>query len=319
LVTGAAGFIGSHLCERLVADGLTVRALCRYSSRRDVGNLVALPDDVRGELDVQFGDLLDGESVSALVGDCDRVFHLAASISVPFSFTAPRLVTETNVLGTLNVLSATRDAGTSRVVHVSSSEVYGTASYVPIDEQHPLNAQSPYAASKVGADKLAEAFHLSYGLPVVTARPFNTFGPRQSRRAVIPTIVSQALAGNTVSLGALSPRRDFVFVLDTVDALARLAATDQYAGETFNLATGDDVSVEEVVGIVGDLLGRSIGVRSTSERLRPEQAEVHRLLGDSSKAREAIGWEPQTDLRDGLAAVIESMSEAERQLDDYVV
>lgn len=305
LVTGAAGFIGSHLCERLVGDGFRVRALCRYTSRRELGNLADVPSPVRDEIELVFGDLLDPDFVAASVRGCERVFHLAASVSVPYSFEDPRLVTETNVIGTLNVLTAARDVGVARVVHLSSSEVYGTAKYIPIDETHPLNVQSPYAASKVGADKLAEAFHLSYDLPVVIARPFNNFGPRQSQRGVIPTIVSQALAGPTVTLGALWPRRDFVFVLDTVDALVRLAVADEHAGETFNLATGRDVSVAELVDAVAELLGRPLEAVSGPERFRPEHSEVHRLVGDGRKLQAAIGWAPRTTLREGLTAVIE--------------
>ena len=303
LVTGAAGFIGSHVCERLVRDGLEVRALCRYTSRRDLGNLADTPDDVRSALDIRFGSLADSDFVRRTMDGCATVFHLGASISVPYSYEAPREVVMTNVEGTLNVLGAAREVEPSALVHLSSSEVYGTAQYVPMDEAHPLHAQSPYAASKVGADKLAETFHLSFGMPVVVARPFNTFGPRQSGRAVIGTIVRQALAGGELRLGKVTPTRDFVFVTDTVDALVRLAAIAG-AGETFNIATGVDTSIGRVAEMVGELVGRELHVVSEEERLRPQASEVERLLGDATKLRDATGWAPAHDLAAGLEATI---------------
>lgn len=320
LVTGAGGFIASHLCERLVRDGVPVRALCRYTSRREIGNLAELPDETRAELEIVFGDLLDRDFLAGTLAGCETVYHLAASISVPYSFVAPREVVRTNVEGTLNVLTAALDAK-SRVVHLSSSEVYGTAQYTPIDEGHPLHVQSPYAASKVGADKLAESFFLAFDLPVVVARPFNTFGPRQSLRAVIPTIVAQALEGDEVKLGATSPTRDFVYVTDTVDALVRLAAEPTAAGETFNIASGAEVSVEDVVGLVGELLGRELRIESRPERLRPHESEVFQLCGDASKLRQTVSWEPATSLRDGLGAVIDWMTERRPGVtaDTYVV
>jgi NAD dependent epimerase/dehydratase len=321
LVTGAGGFIGSHLVERLVENGESVRALCRYSSRREIGNLADLPDGMRDDVEIVFGDLLDGDFVGKAIAGCETVFHLAASISVPYSFVAPREVVRTNVEGTLNVLAATRDERTPRVLHMSSSEVYGTAQYTPIDEAHPLHVQSPYAASKVGADKLAESFFLAFELPVRIARPFNTFGPRQSLRAVIPTIVAQALDGDIVRLGALSPSRDFVYVADTVDALVRLAGEPTASGQTFNVATGVDVSVEDVVAAVSELLGRELTVEVQPERLRPGDSEVFQLCGDASKLRQLVGWEPATNLRDGIAAVIDWMSKRRPGLatDTYVV
>ena len=308
VVTGAGGFIGSHLCAALVERGDHVSALCRYTSRRDEGNLTALAPELRAQIEVRFGDLRDGDFVGRLVRGHDAIFNLAASISVPYSFEAPREVVMTNIEGTLNMLSAAVAADVPRMVQMSSSEVYGTAQYTPIDELHPLDAQSPYAASKVGADKLAEAFGLTYGLPVVVARPFNTYGPRQSLRAVIAVIVAQALAGSALSLGALSPRRDFVYVRDTVAGLLALADHSEIAGGTFNIATGRDVSVQDVVDMVGELLGRELVVYNAEERMRPENSEVHQLLGDATKLREATGWEPRTDLREGLQSVIAWMT-----------
>ena len=308
LVTGAAGFIGSHLVETLVEEGVRVRALCRYTSRTELGNLRDLPADVLAEVDVRFGDLGDADFVREAVADVDSVYHLGASISVAYSYVAPREVVQTNVLGTLNVLTAARDARTSRVVQMSSSEVYGTAQYTPIDEAHPLHAQSPYAASKVGADKLAETFHLSFELPVVIARPFNTYGPRQSQRAVIPTIVAQALAGGKVAIGDVTPTRDFVYVADTVEALVRLGSSSEHAGETFNISTGRDVSVSDIVDLVGELLGRKLEVVTSEKRLRPPQSEVFQLLGSADRLRQAYGWEPTVELRDGVRAVIDWIS-----------
>lgn len=308
LVTGAGGFIGSHLCEALVRRGDDVTGLCRYTSRRDEGNLAELGADVRGQVDVRFGDLRDRDMAGRLAAGRDVIFNLAASISVPYSFEAPREVVMTNVEGTLNMLTAAVDADVSRMVQMSSSEVYGTAQYTPIDERHPLHAQSPYAASKVGADKLAETFHMSFGLPAVVARPFNTFGPRQSLRAVIPTVIAQALAGDVLHLGALSPRRDFVFVADTVEGLLVLAEHEAATGGTFNIATGEDVSVQDVVDLVGGLLGRELTVEGAAERMRPDKSEVHQLLGDATMLRELTGWRPRTTFRDGLALVVEWMS-----------
>ncbi|HEY1538609.1 MAG TPA: SDR family NAD(P)-dependent oxidoreductase [Solirubrobacteraceae bacterium] len=322
VVTGAGGFIGSHLCEVLVQRGAHVRALCRYTSRRDVGDLAALAPGVRASIDVRFGDVRDRDFVGDLVTGADAVFHLAASISVPYSFEAPREVVMTNVEGTLNVLQAARRAEVGRMLQMSSSETYGTAQATPISEEHPLGAQSPYAASKVAGDKLAETFHMSYGLPVVIARPFNTYGPRQSQRAVIPTVVAQALAGGELKLGALTPTRDFVFVRDTVAGLIALVDEPATSGATYNIATGIDVCVGDVVRVVGELLGRELVVAGAqAERMRPPASEVHQLLGDATKLRAATGWAPATDLRDGLAQVIAWMSgiDAARRTGAYAI
>jgi NAD dependent epimerase/dehydratase len=307
LVTGAGGFIGSHLVERLVGLGAAVRALCRYTSGTSLGNLRELPADALAEVDLRFGDVRDSDAMRTVVDGVDVVYHLAASSSVPYSYVAPRDVVQSNVLGTLNVLIAAREAGTQRVVHMSSSEVYGTAQYTPIDEAHPLHAQSPYAASKVSADKLAETFCLSFDLPVVIARPFNTFGPRQSQRAVVATIVAQALSGAPISIGATTPSRDFVYVGDTVDALVQLGLSRCDSGEVFNISTGVDVSVAALIDMVGDLVGHELQVRTDERRFRPGRSEVFQLVGSSAKLRAAYDWEPHTCLGDGLRDVIEWM------------
>jgi NAD dependent epimerase/dehydratase len=305
LVTGAAGFIGSHLCEALVQDGARVRAFLRYTSRQDLGNLDEAPSAVREAIEVVRGDLRDVASVRRAMAGCEIVFHLGALISVPYSFTSPGEFAATNGLGTLHVLDAAREAGVSRVVHTSTSEVYGTARYVPIDEAHPLQAQSPYAASKIAGDKMAEAFHLTYGLPVVTVRPFNTYGPRQSVRAVIPTIVSQALRGEAVHLGSLDPKRDLTFVSDTVDGFLRAAQEPAAIGELINLGTGRMWSVGELVQRVESLLGTRLQVVQDQERIRPEQSEVMALQSDAGKAKRILGWTASIGLERGLGLTVE--------------
>lgn len=321
VVTGAGGFIGSHLCERLVRDGRNVRALLRYTSRRDHENLADLDPGILGQVDVKFAGLQDTDSVRRLVRGADVVYHLGASISVAYSYEAPRDFVQSNVEGTLNVLEAVRELGVGRMVHLSSSEVYGTAQYTPIDELHPLHAQSPYSATKIGADKLAESFHRSFEVPVITARPFNTFGPRQSLRAVIPTVIAQALAGNQVRVGSTFPRRDFVFVLDTVDALVRMGTSDKGAGDVFNIATGEDISVGDVIEVVAEIVGKQLEVTSEDKRVRPDKSEVHQLLGDASKLRATFGWEPQHNLRQGLELTAKWLSANLGQLrvDEYAV
>ncbi len=305
LVTGAAGFIGSHLCEGLVRRGAAVRALLRYTSRQDLGNLDLVAADVRDAIEVVRGDLRDEASVRRAAGGCHVVFHLGALISVPYSFTSPAEFAATNVQGAVSVLNAAREAGAAIVVHTSTSEVYGTARYIPIDEAHPIQAQSPYAASKIAADKMAEAYHLTYGLPVVTVRPFNTYGPRQSARAVLPTIISQALQGDTVRLGSLDPKRDLTFVGDTVEGFIRAAEEPAAVGELINLGTGQAWSVEELVARVGATIGKRLRVASQSERVRPEHSEVLHLQCDAAKAKRILGWAAKTDLDDGLRQTVE--------------
>jgi UDP-glucose 4-epimerase len=307
LVTGAGGFIGSHLCERLVELGADVRALCEYNSLGSWGWLDDSPR--RGELEVVLGDVRDADSVAAATVGVDTVFHLAALIAIPFSYEAPLAYVQTNVLGTANVLRAAQRAGCRLVVHTSTSEVYGTAQYVPIDEAHPLQAQSPYAASKIGADKLAESFHLSFGVPVATLRPFNTFGPRQSARAVIPTILTQLLAGGSVALGNLTPTRDFTFVTDTADAFVATADCAAAVGRVLNAGSGKEISIGELVELAEALLGRQAPVEREPERVRPPASEVERLCADPSALHELTGWAPQVSLADGLAATAEWIGE----------
>ena len=305
LVTGAAGFIGSHLVERLVRDGWMVRAFAHYNAANYWHNLERLDRDIRDAIEVVAGDIADPFSVNNAVAGQEVVFHLASLIAIPYSYIAPATYVATNVTGTLNVLQACRDHGVTRLVHTSTSEVYGTAQYVPIDEQHPLVGQSPYSASKIAADKLAESFHRSYELPVVTVRPFNTFGPRQSARAVIPTIICQALTLNEIHLGSLDPVRDFTFVDDTADGFVAAAACDQAVGEVVNLGTGEGVSIGEVVAKVLELVNRDVRVRTDEGRVRPEASEVMRLISDNGKARRLTGWTPQVSFDTGLERVID--------------
>ncbi len=310
LVTGAGGFIGSHLVETLVRNGARVRAFVRYNSRSDRGYLDELDAAVAREIEIVAGDLKDPEAVVRAVDGCEIVYHLGALIAIPYSYVHPVDVVQTNVMGTANVLSACRASSALRVlVHTSTSEVYGTARYVPIDEQHPLQGQSPYSASKIGADMLATSYHLSFGLPVVTVRPFNTYGPRQSLRAVIPTIISQALAGGPIRLGALTPRRDLTFVTDTVDGFLRAAATRQAIGQTINLGTGVDVSIGELATTILEIIGCDAPIELDEERLRPEQSEVMRLQSSNQRAKDIMGWKPVVSLSAGLRRTVDWMAE----------
>jgi dTDP-glucose 4,6-dehydratase len=305
VLTGAGGFIGSHLAARLVEEGASVRAFIHYNSRGDTGHIRALPKHVREELDIVAGDVRDDRTVAEVVRGTDTVFHLAALIGVPYSFVSPVDVVQTNVLGTLNVLNAAREAQVRRVVHTSTSEVYGTARYVPIDEAHPLQAQSPYAASKIAADKLAESFARSFELPVVTVRPFNAYGPRQSARAVIPAIVIQALREDVVRMGSRESRRDFTFVEDTCEGFLRVGAADGAVGEVVNVGSGSDVSMGDVADKVVSIIGRPISVVQDAARLRPGDSEVMRLLCDNRKARKLASWRPIVTLEEGLRRTIE--------------
>jgi len=303
LVTGAGGFIGSHLAERLAACGARVRAFVHYNARGTNGWLDDSP--VRYDLEIFAGDIRDRDLVAAAVKGMDIVFHLAALIGIPYSYHAPLSYVQTNVEGTLNVLQAAREAGVGRVVHTSTSEVYGTARSVPIAETHPLCAQSPYAASKIGADKLAEAFHLSYGLPVVLLRPFNTYGPRQSLRAIVPTIASQLLASQKVKVGSLSPRRDLNFVSDTIAGFMQAASSESAVGETINIGSGRETSVGDLVGMMAAIVGCKPVIECESCRVRPPGSEVERLLADNTKARSLLAWTPEVPLEKGLALTVE--------------
>lgn len=304
LVTGAGGFIGSHLTETLVREGARVRAFVRYTSRGDWGLLSFLPSEIRRELEVQAGDIRDLEAMRKVMRGGSHVFHLGALIAIPYSYVHPAEVVETNVIGTLNILLAAQDTGVERVIHTSTSEVYGTALRVPIDETHPLQGQSPYSASKIGADKLAESFYRSFNLPVVTLRPFNTYGPRQSARAVIPTIITQALTQPAIQLGNLDARRDLTYVSDTVAGYLRVAETPGVEGETFNLGTGSEVRIMELAQEIVQILGKEIEIVVDPTRLRPEKSEVQRLLSDNRLAQTRLGWVPQITLREGLTRTV---------------
>jgi dTDP-glucose 4,6-dehydratase len=306
LVTGAGGFIGSHLVEELVRSGAKVRAIVRYNGRGDEGHLSTISPELRREVDVQAGDVADRGRTREAVDGCEVVFHLAALIAIPYSYRATESYLQSNIQGTFHVLEACRECKVSRMVHTSTSEVYGTAQYTPIDERHPLNAQSPYAASKVGADQLALSYRASFETPVVIVRPFNNFGPRQSARAVIPTIISQAVAGDTVRLGATSPVRDFLFVKDSVRGfMAAAAGPDNVCGEVFNLGTGVGVTIGEVVERVAKLLNKKLHVQTDEARQRPAGSEVHKLLCSAKRAEERLGWRATTSLDDGLDATID--------------
>jgi len=305
LVTGAGGFIGSHLTERLVREGARVRAFVRYNSRHDVGLLALLPAEMLTSVEVIAGDLRDGEAVRTAMTGIEVVFHLGALIAIPYSYLHPCEVVETNVMGTLNVLMAARDLGTRRVVHTSSSEVYGTALYTPIDEAHPLQGQSPYSASKIGADKIAESFFRSFGVPVATIRPFNTYGPRQSARAVIPTIAVQALSSEQIRLGALDPVRDFTFVDDTVEGFLQVGRQEAAAGQEINIGSGECISVGELARKILSIVGRDLPIVGEDQRRRPAQSEVLRLHASPDKARQLLGWQAQVPLDDGLRRTVD--------------
>jgi NAD dependent epimerase/dehydratase len=312
LVTGAGGFVGSHLAERLVESGAKVRALAHYNALGSAGWLDHSPH--REEMEVVAGDIADRNSVLGAMRDVEVVFHLAALIAIPYSYQAPGSYVRTNIEGTMNVLQAARDLGTARVVHTSTSEVYGTALYVPIDEKHPLQGQSPYSASKIGADKMAEAFHLSFGVPVVTVRPFNTFGPRQSARAVIPTIITQCLSGDVVRLGKLSPTRDLNFVGNTVDGFLAAATEPAAIGQTINLGSGREISVGDLATLIAGMMQRPMRIETEEIRLRPDKSEVERLLASYERAASILGWTPRVTLEDGLAQTIPWM---EKNLSRY--
>jgi len=321
LVTGAGGFIGGHVVERLVRDGARVRAFCRYNSRNERGTLDWVDPNVVAEVEVVLGELRDVESVGAAVEGTEVVLHLNAQIAIPYSYVNPRDFFEVNVLGSLNVAQAGVRHGVQRIVHTSTSEVYGSARSVPITEIHPLEPQSPYAASKLAADKLMDSYHRSFDLPVCVLRPFNTYGPRQSARAIIPTIISQALAGSTLRLGSLHPRRDLTFVEDTAAGFVAAATSEAAVGRTIQLGTNHDVSIGDLVEMVAEVLGHELTVETDPARIRPDKSEVERLISGPELARELLGWEPTVDLREGLSRTIEWIERnAHRyRVDHYVI
>jgi NAD dependent epimerase/dehydratase len=309
LVTGAGGFIGSHLVEGLVGAGAHVKALVRYTSRGSWGHLEQVAPKVRDSVEVVLGDVRDAQFMRNQVRGRDVVFHLAALIGIPYSYEASESYVDTNIRGTLNVLQAAREEKRSRVVITSTSEVYGTACYTPMDEKHPLQAQSPYSASKIAADKLAESYHLSFGLPVVVVRPFNTYGPRQSARAVIPTIVSQVLAGgDTLRLGSVGPVRDLTYVGDTVRGFLHAGVAERAVGQVINLGTGQGISIGELAQMTMQIAGHKLAIVTDADRVRPPASEVRLLIAKTERARDLLGWEPEVPLAEGLKRVVEYIS-----------
>lgn len=306
-MTGADGFIGSHLVELLLAEGYSVRALSQYNSFNYWGWL----DDIRHpRLEVVCGDVRDPNYCRHITRGCDTVLHLAALIAIPYSYTAPDSYVDTNIRGTLNICQAARDEGVRRIVVTSTSEVYGTAQYVPIDEKHPRQPQSPYSATKIGADAIAKSFFNAFGLPVVIARPFNTYGPRQSARAIIPTIITQIANGATeIKVGDLTPTRDFNYVRDTCRGFLALARTEGIDGEEINICTGTEISMADTLQLIADLMGANVQWVQDEQRLRPSKSEVFRLLGDNTKIKQLTDWQPTYSLRDGLTETIKRFSD----------
>ncbi len=316
LVTGAGGFIGSHLCELCLQEGARVRAFVRYNSRSDWGMLEELDKRKLRNIQVIAADLRDPEAVRNAVRGCDIVFHLGALIGIPYSYANPSDVVSTNVLGTLHVLQAARECGINRVIQTSTSEVYGTACCVPMDEDHRLAPQSPYAASKIGSDMLAWSYYRAYGLPVTILRPFNTYGPRQSPRAVIPAIIIQALGSNSIRLGSIEPRRDLTFVADTARGFIAAAVSPDAVGQVIQLGSQTETAIVEIVRLVGRILHKRLNIRRDSQRVRPATSEVNRLLASNQKAAKLLGWHPEVMLPQGLERTIrwfENRSEFYRQ------
>ncbi|MFA6075350.1 MAG: NAD-dependent 4,6-dehydratase LegB [Negativicutes bacterium] len=301
LVTGADGFIGSHLTETLVRRGYDVRAFVLYNSFNSWGWLDNSPKEVRDNLEIFSGDIRDPYGVKSAMRGCDVVLHLAALIAIPYSYHSPDTYVDTNVKGTLNIVQAARELGVEKVVHTSTSEVYGTAKFVPITEEHPLQGQSPYSASKIGADQIAMSFYSSFGTPVAIIRPFNTYGPRQSARAVIPTVIAQIANGiRKIKLGALTPTRDFNYVKDTVDGFIAIANSEKSVGEVINIGSNYEISIGDTVQLIAEIMGVDIEIQTDQDRLRPEKSEVERLWADNTKACKLIDWKPNYGARDGL-------------------
>ena len=301
LITGADGFIGSHLTELLVRQGFKVRAFVMYNSFNSWGWLDQCSSDVKGQFEVFSGDIRDPHGVKAAMKGCDAVLHLAALIAIPFSYHSPDTYVETNVKGTLNVLQAAKELGVKRLIHTSTSEVYGTAQFVPITEEHRLLGQSPYSASKIGADQLAYSFYSSFDLPVVTLRPFNTYGPRQSARAVIPTVITQIAQGSKkINLGSTTPTRDFNYVMDIVAGFNSVLVSDKGIGEVFNLGSNSEISIGDTANLIADLMGKEIEIITDQKRVRPENSEVERLWADNRKANRLFEWQPKYTGMDGF-------------------
>lgn len=309
LVTGAAGFVGSHLVEELIRREYDVRCFVRYTSTNTHGYLDQIPATQRGDLEIIAGNLRDGEAIRQAVQGVDVIYHLAALVGIPYSYLHPLEVVETNVMGTMNILMAARDHAVSRVIHTSTSEIYGSAQYVPIDEAHPLQGQSPYSASKIGAEKLVESFHASFGLPTTVLRPFNIYGPRQSTRAVIPTIITQALTNSEIRLGNLDVTRDFTYVLDTVNGFIMAAESEAAIGKVINLGSNFEVSIEQIAETIIRLVGRNVTLVQEEKRIRPAKSEVQRLWAENRLAYETFGWRPRVSFDEGLQQTIAWVAE----------
>lgn len=319
LVTGAGGFIGSHLTEELVKAGAQVTALVHYNSNSNIANLQFLPKNLLNQVEIVFGDIQDGFLMNTLSKGKDIVFHLAALIGIPYSYVAPAAYVSANITGTLNMLEAARNQNVGKLLVTSTSETYGTALYAPIDEKHPLQGQSPYSATKIGADKIAESYFLSFGLPVCIFRPFNTFGPRQSTRAVIPTIISQVLSeSDEIRLGSLDPVRDMLYVKDTARGFMMAALAESTIGEVVSVGTGRGVTIGEIVDMVQKVAGTSKKVVAENQRIRPEKSEVMKLICDYSKAESLFGWKPEFSLEDGLSNVIDFMRNHKPTIDPTI-
>ena len=308
LVTGAGGFIGSHLTERMVELGANVKAFVRYNSRNDWGLLELLPKDNLDEIEVIMGDLKDADAIRHAAKGVDIIFHLGSLIAIPYSYLHPRETIETNILGALNVLTAAKENNIEKIVHTSTSEVYGTARYVPIDEEHPLQGQSPYSASKIGADKIAESFYRSFDVPVAIIRPFNTYGPRQSARAVIPTIITQVLTKEKMFLGSLYPTRDYTYVKDVVEGFIKVAESPKSVGEVINIGSNFEISIGDLANKIFSLVGKNVEIITDPARVRPQDSEVERLWCDNAKAKRLLEWEPTTSLDESLKKTIEWIS-----------
>ena len=309
LITGAGGFIGSHLAEHLIDLGVKVKAFVRYNSRSDWGLLELLPQEKLDEIEVIMGDLRDGDAIRQAAKGVEIIFHLGSLIAIPYSYIHPGETIETNVMGTLNVLTSARENSVGKVIHTSTSEVYGTAQYVPMDEKHPLQGQSPYSASKIAADKIAESFYRSFGVPVAIIRPFNTFGPRQSARAVIPTIISQALMKDMIILGSLHPTRDYTYIDDVIEAFIKVAESPNSVGEVINIGSNFEISIGDIIRKVISITGKDKEIVTDPRRVRPGKSEVERLWCDNTKAKKLLAWEPKVSFDEALRRTIEWISD----------